>query len=575
MAVDVARLEAEMVARVDGEVRFDAMTRGAYSTDGSNYRQTPIGVVIPHTIDAGAEAIAVCRDFDVPVFSRGGGTSLGGQCTNVAVVIDWSKYCNQLLSVDASLRTCVVEPGIVLDELNDQLRDFELEFGPKPATHDHCTIGGMIGNNSCGSTAQRTGKVSDNIVRLEVLLYDGTRMWVGATDDEEYARIVNEGGRRAEVYWALRTLRDEYGEQVRATYPEIPRRVSGYNLDALLPEQGFDLARLLVGSESTLVTVLRAELRLVPTLKAKTLVMLGYDDIAAAADAVPAIVSCDPVALEGLDDVLINLERREHMHTRAVDLLPKGNAWLLVQFGGATTDEADDAADKMLATVGRSRHEDTVVFYDDPKHEEELWAVREAGLGATAHVDGVDYWPGWEDSAVGPDDLGDYLRQLLALFARYDLEGTSVYGHFGQGCVHCSIPFDLVTAKGVANFRSFVEDAAHLVHRFGGSLSGEHGDGQARGELLRVMFGDEIVGAFGRLKAIFDPYDRMNPGKVVDPVRAFRTTENLRLGTSYAPWTPVTFFGFPDDAASFEQAANRCVGVGTCRRSDGGVMCPS
>ncbi|HVV38204.1 MAG TPA: FAD-linked oxidase C-terminal domain-containing protein [Acidimicrobiales bacterium] len=574
MAVDVARLEAEMAARVDGEVRFDAMTRGAYSTDGSNYRQTPIGVVIPRTVDAGAEAIAVCRDFDVPVFSRGGGTSLGGQCTNVAVVIDWSKYCNQLLSVDASRRTCVVEPGIVLDELNDQLKDYQLEFGPKPATHDHCTIGGMIGNNSCGSTAQRTGKVVDNLARLEVLLYDGTRMWVGPTDDEEYGRIVGDGDgdRRAEVYRALRAVRDEYGELIRRTYPDIPRRVSGYNLDSLLPENQFDIARMLVGSESTLVTVLRAELRLVPTLKAKTLVMLGYDDIASAGDAVPGIVECAPVALEGLDDVLIKLERRKHLHAEAVDLLPKGNAWLLVQFGGDTAEQADDAAAKMLASIGRSRNDDTVVFYDDPNHEEELWAVREAGLGATAHVDGVDYWPGWEDSAVAPEDVGDYLRELLRLFAKYHYDGTSVYGHFGQGCVHCSIPFDLVTAKGVADFHDFTEEAARLVHRFGGSLSGEHGDGQARGDLLGIMFGDDIVDVFRHVKTIFDPHDRMNPGKVVEPNPR---DGQLRLGVDYRHVAGRTYFAFAEDEGDFARAALRCAGVGKCRHADGGVMCPS
>ncbi|MDN5771971.1 MAG: FAD-binding oxidoreductase, partial [Microlunatus sp.] len=283
-------LSSALAAAVGGEVCFDAGSRGAYASDSSNYRQVPIGVVIPRTVDDAVAAIAVCRDYDVPVLSRGGGTSLAGQGTNEAVVIDWTKFCHRLIAVDVQARTCVVETGIALDDLNAQLAEHGLMFGPKPATHRTCTIGGMIGNNSCGSTAQAYGKTVDNLTRLEILTYDGLRMWVGPTSGDEYDQILAAGGRKAEIYRTLRELRDSHLGEIRTRYPKIPRRVSGYNLDSLLPENHFDLARALVGSESTLVTVLHAELRLVAVPKAKAMVVLGYPDVGEAGDAVPTVL---------------------------------------------------------------------------------------------------------------------------------------------------------------------------------------------------------------------------------------------------------------------------------------------
>ena len=571
---DVVALERELQIETNAEVRFDAGSRGAYSTDASNYRQIPIGVVVPRTIDDVVVTLRVCRRHRAPVLSRGGGTSLAGECTNTAVVIDWSKYCNRLLSVDPDARTCVVEPGIVLDHLNEELKPFRLEYGPRPATHNHCTLGGMIGNNSCGATAQRTGKVVDNIVRLEVCTYDGERMWVEETSDDEYAAIVAAGGRRAEIYRAMRQLAEDYTTEIRERYPHIPRRVSGYNLDSLLPEFGFNIAQVLVGSESTLVTVLRAELKLVPVIDYTSMAVLAYSDIATAADAVPAVVEGSPTKLEAIDEKLIGFQRKKHLNPQAIDLLPDGGAWLMVEVGGDTQADADASMDKLLAHIDRKRDDGNVRFFDDPAHEDELWDVREAGLGSTAHIPGMPAtWPGWEDSAVAPERLGDYLRELQKLFDRYGLSDTSLYGHFGQGCVHCRIPFDLFSAEGVANFRSFLEDAADLVARFDGSLSGEHGDGQGRGELLVRMFGPRIVEAFGRLKAIFDPDNRMNPGKVVAPNPL---DDDLRIGTSYDHHVENTFFGYPADGGNFAKATLRCVGVGKCRREGGeGVMCPS
>ncbi|WP_436393372.1 FAD-binding and (Fe-S)-binding domain-containing protein [Amycolatopsis sp. MEPSY49] len=561
-------------------MRFDRGTRAAYSTDASNFRQVPIGVVVPKTPEDAVTAIAVAREFGAPVLSRGGGTSLAGQCTNTAVVLDFSKYCTELETVDADARTCVVQPGIVLDELNRQLADTGLRFGPEPATHMNCTLGGMIGNNSCGATAQRTGKVVDNIRRLEVLTYDGTRFWCGETTDEEYAGIEHHGDPRAAIYRQLRRLRDEYADEIRRRFPDIPRRVSGYNLDSLLPEHGFDVAGLLVGSESTLVTVLRAELELVSVLPERTLVVLGYPDIAKAADAVPSILPHEPVALEGVDHKLIRDQQIKDMNPQALREMPEGRAFLMVQFAASTHDEADRQAHKMLDALHDTEHEADVEFLDDPERENELWQVREAGLGATAHVPGkADTFEGWEDSAVAPERLGEYLRKLSALYEEFGYAGDtgpSLYGHFGQGCVHTRIPFDLYSADGVATYRRFMERAADLVASLGGSFSGEHGDGQSRGELLPKMFGTGLVTAFGQLKAVFDPGNRMNPGKVVAPARL---DEHLRLGAGWSPADPQDLhFRFPHDGGSFAQAANRCVGVGRCRQhttSGGQVMCPS
>jgi FAD/FMN-containing dehydrogenase/Fe-S oxidoreductase len=569
----VSGLEQRLRARVRGEVRFDAGTRAAYSTDASNYRQVPIGVVIPSTVDDAEAAVAACREHGVPVLSRGGGTSLAGQCCNEAVVLDWTKYCHRLVSVDQDKRTAIVEPGIALDNLNELLKPFGLMLGPKPSTHVSCTVGGMIGNNSCGSTAQAYGKMADAVARLEVLTYDGLRTWVGATDDAEYERVVAAGGRKAELYQGMRDLRDRYLGDIRQRYPKIPRRVSGYNLDQLLPENGFHVARALVGSESTLVTVLRAEVELVEIPPADALVVLGYPDITVAADAVPRILPHQPAALEGIDERLVDLEHSRSLAEDAIKQLPAGSGWLMVRLAGTEQDDADRKAHELIDDLTGDGDEPTVSFVDDPEREEQLWKAREAGLGATAYPpQGADTHEGWEDAAVPPERLGDYLRDFRKLLDGYGYEGSSLYGHFGQGCVHTRIPFDLTTADGIARYRRFVTESAELVVSYGGSLSGEHGDGQSRGELLPIMFGDRVVRAFEEFKALFDAGNRMNPGKIVHP---YRLDENLRQGVGYRPAEPRTHFAYPEDRHRFSHAAARCVGIGKCRGTSGGVMCPS
>jgi FAD/FMN-containing dehydrogenase/Fe-S oxidoreductase len=567
-------LRAALAAQVDGEVRFDAGTLAVYAHDGSNFRQVPVGVVVPRSVDAAVAAIAVCREAGVPVLSRGGGTSLAGQCCNEAVVIDWTKYCHRLVSVDPAARTAVIEPGMALDKANDALAGHGLMVGPRPSTHVSCTIGGMIGNNSCGASAQAYGKMVDSVRRLEILTYGGLRTWTGETSDAEYEQIIAAGGEKAELYRRLREICDSHLPAIRTGYPQIPRRVSGYNLDSLLPERGFHVARALVGSESTLVTVLQAEIDLVEVPKHKSLVVLGYPDIAEAADVVPLVVSHSPILLEGLDDTLISLEREEHLSQDALDKLPEGSGWLMIQFGGDTAEEADERAHALIEAVnGEGSHPKPHVAYtEDPQVEERLSEVREAGLGATAYPPGKhETHEGWEDAAVPPERLGDYLRDFRKLLERHDYHGASLYGHFGQGCVHTRIPFELRTDDGIAAYRSFMEEAADLVVSYGGSLSGEHGDGQSRGELLPKMFGPELMRAFGELKTAFDPGNRMNPGKVVHP---YRLDENLDL-RGWFPREPKTLFHYPEDGGKFTKAASRCVGIGKCRGHEGGVMCPS
>ncbi len=570
--IDAEALAAELRSQVHGEVRFDDGSRALYATDSSNYRQVPIGVVIPRDTEDVIATVAVCRRYGAPILARGCGTSLAGQCCNIAVIMDMSKYMHQIIELDPQKKLARVQPGIILDDLRNAAEQYKLTFGPDPATHSRCTLGGMIGNNSCGVHSVMAGKTDDNIEELEILTYDGLRMRVGRTSDEELERIIKEGGRRGEIYTRLKSLRDRYASLIRERYPKIPRRVSGYNLDQLLPENGFHVARALVGSECTCVTVLEATTRLVYSPPARTLLVLGYPDVYIAADHLMEILAHQPIALEGLDDRLIDGMRKKGLHPESIKLLPGGGGWLLVEFGGETRQEAADRARELMEELASKANAPGMKLFDNPEEAQLVWKVRESGLGASAFVPGEKLnWEGWEDSAVPPENLGNYLRDLRKLYDKYGYNGD-LYGHFGQGCVHTRTDFDLETTEGIRTFRSFLEDAADLVVRYGGSLSGEHGDGQARAELLPKMFGNELVEAFREFKAIWDPHWKMNPGKVVN---AYRIDENLRLGASYHPPQLKTHFKFPDDQGSFSRATLRCVGVGACRRMEGGTMCPS
>jgi FAD/FMN-containing dehydrogenase/Fe-S oxidoreductase len=574
--VDAARLADALRAQLGGEVhkniRFDRGARALYATDGSNYRQVPIGVVFPRDAGDVQATIAVCRDFGAPLLCRGGGTSLAGQCCNVAVILDFSKYMAGILEIDPARRIARVQPGVVLDTLRAAAEKHHLTFAPDPATHDRCTLGGMIGNNSCGVHSVMAGKTDDNIEELEILTYDGTRMKVGATSTAALESVVQAGGRRGEIYSKMRTIGATYGDLVRQRFPNIPRRVSGYNLNHLLPENGFHVARALVGSEGTCVTVLEATCRLVESPPERVLLVIAYPDIYRCADHVPEIMAHKPIGLEGFDDLLVGYTRAKGINSEGLAMLPQGAGWLMVEFGAESLPLAESQARGVIDALGRGANPPHMRLVVDKQQIKRIWEVRESALGVTSHVPGEPLnWEGWEDSAVAPEKLGGYLRNLRKMFAAYGYRG-SLYGHFGHGCVHTRINFDLQSKDGITKFRNFMEEAADLVVSYGGSISGEHGDGQARAELLPKMFGSELVQAFREFKSAWDPEWKMNPGKVIEP---YKLDENLRLGATYAPWEPKTDFQFAADHGSLAEATLRCVGVGKCRREEGGLMCPS
>ena len=438
----------------------------------------------------------------------------------------------------------------------------------------------MIGNNSCGAHAQMSGKADTNIEEMEVLLYDGTRMTVGWMTDAEMDARIRKGGRAGEIYRYLKSLRDRYADLIREKYPKIPRRVSGYNLDQLLPDEKgrFNIARSLVGSEGTLATVLEAKCKLIDARAQRVILMLGYSDVFEAADHITDILPFNPTALEGSDyKMFLSIQKKGGPQAQALKLMPDGKGWLMAEFGADKRDDALDVAYRVMTLLQGKPDAPRMRLFTEKKDMSRLWEIREAGLGATAFVPGErDMWPGWEDSAVAPEKLGQYLRELRELDKKYDYN-PSIYGHFGQGCIHCRYDFDLTSQAGISKWRSFMEEAVDLCVKHDGSLSGEHGDGQARGEFLNRMFGEELIQAFREFKSIWDPDWKMNPGKVVDP---YRMDENLRLGAGYHPREPETHFKWPEDGGSFAHATLRCVGVGKCRRkepkrAEDGTMCPS
>ena len=570
-------LAADLRTAVRGEVRFDAGSKALYASDASNYRQVPLGVVVPADAEDLVAALGVCRRFDVPFLTRGGGTSQNGQCVNVAVVADTSKYFNRVVSVDPDAKTAVVEPGVVCDVLRDAAEAHGLTFAPDPATHSRCTLGGMIANNSCGAHSVMAGKTVENVEALEILTYDGARFWVGPTPEPEVDAIIAAGGPRGEIYRRLRDLRDRYADRIRNEFPQIKRRVSGFNLDQLLPENGFNVARALVGTEGTCAVTLQAKVRLVHSPSCRVLLVLGFTDIFTAADAVPHYNRFAPIAIEGLDRAIIRGLEARGLKADEIALLPPGDAWVVLEFGADTVDAALAQAREAEAYFnGGGAGPDVSGFVVAEKaKQQKIWSIRETGASAVAlSVDPSKPDPiaGWEDAAVDPLRLGDYLRAFQALVDRYGYE-TCLYGHFGDGCVHARITFDLRSAQGVQVWRGFLREAAQLVVDFGGSLSGEHGDGQAKAEFLPIMYGPELMQAMGEFKAIWDPANRLNPGKVIN---AYRADENLRLGPAYKPVTLQTKLTFASpEGDGMQRAIERCIGMGKCRSLDGGTMCPS
>ena len=556
---DAAGLARQLGAEVRGEVRFDAKARALYAGDASNYRVPPAGVVLPLDVDDVIAAVAVCADFGAPVTQRGAGTSVVGNAIGAGVVIDNSRHLTAIRDLDPRTRRAVVEPGVVLDDLQRAAARHGLRFGPDPSSRSRCTVGGMVGNNACGARSVAWGTTAAGTHSLDVLTMDGTRFTAGPADG--YPPPIG-------LAAAVHELVHPHLALIRTTLPDWPRRVSGYALQHLLPEHGENLARALVGTEGSCVSVLGAVLDLVEVPPAVALAVLGYPDAPSAADAVPRLLQAYPLAVEGIDAALVAALVARGRRP-AVDL-PAGGAWLLVEMAGSDPTDAGNRARWLAADAARP-----ALVLVDPAQQRALWRIREEGAGlATRTADGGEAWPGWEDATVPPQRLGGYLREFDELRRRHGRSGT-VYGHFGEGCMHVRLDFDLLTPAGVGAYRRFAEAAADLVVAHGGSLSGEHGDGRARGELLNRMYAPSVLRLFERFKTIFDGRGLMNPGIGVRPVPL---DADLRYGVAAAGrGAPgATFLGFPADNGDFARAMRRCVGVGACRRTDGvGVMCPS
>ncbi len=547
-------LAADLAKVVGGDVRFDAAHRAMWAADASNYRKVPIGVVSPRDAADVEAALAVCREHRVPVLGRGAGTSIGGQAVNTAVILDFTRYMNKVLDVDPDARVARVQPGVICDQLRDAAAPHGLTFGPDPSTHNRCTIGGMVGNNACGSHSVAWGKTVDNTERLELLTYRGERLDTAAPTGD--------------IPRKLAALHERVGDRVVEAFPDLTRRVSGYNLDQL----PHDLAKAIVGSEGTLGVITAATMKLVESPPVRALAVLGFPDAYVAADNVMVVREHAPLTIEGMDAGLIAALRAQNPVETASRALPPGGGWLYVETGGATREEAVAAAQAVVTSM-RPYGLTEAVVESDPARMKALWRIREDGAGIlTRSPDGGEAWPGWEDAAVPPERFGAYLREFDQVLARHGRRGV-YYGHFGDGCLHVRIDFDLMSQPGIANFRAFMEDAADTVVAHGGSLSGEHGDGRARSELLPRMYPPDIIAAFEEFKGIFDPDDRMNPGCIV---RSARMDEDLRVFMGM----PVLADGeqqlaFRHDRGEFGRALRRCLGVGKCVTAHGGVMCPS
>ncbi|NUR57534.1 MAG: FAD-binding oxidoreductase [Catenulispora sp.] len=532
------------------DVDFSSRRRAEYSADASNYRHVPLGVGFPRDADQVARAVAICRDHRVPVTLRGGGTSVAGNAIGEGLLLDCSRHFNRLLALDPDARTARVEPGLVLDRLQAAAAPHRLRFGPDPSTASRCTLGGMIGNNACGARSLAFGTTADNVLSLDLLLADGTR----ATARRGTSGVAELDGR-------LRALAERHGAAIRRELGRFPRQASGYALQHLLPENGFDVARALVGSEGTLAAVLGAELRLVPVLQDRVLVVAAYPDMVAAATDVPRALPLRPSAIEGLDAELVRVWAARR-RAAVPAMLPDAGGWLFIE----TT---PDRAVGLVADLEGATQTRVVVGEADQKA---LWRIREDGAGlATRTPDGAEAWPGFEDAAVPPEQLAPYLRDFETLMRRSGRRGT-VFGHFGEGCLHVRIDHDLQTAAGRERFAEFTAAATALVVEHGGSVSGEHGDGQARSGLLAAMYSPELLAAFEEFKAAFDPGAVLNPAVLVAP-RAFDA--DLRAPGVVQDSPPTLGLALSADGGDFARAARRCVGVGKCRSMTGGVMCPS
>ncbi|WP_307831228.1 FAD-binding and (Fe-S)-binding domain-containing protein [Nucisporomicrobium flavum] len=553
---------ADLAARLRragvGDVLDDATNRSMYASDASLYRVVPRAVVRPKSEDEVAATLAVCRELGVPLTARGAGTSVAGNAIGPGVVVDFSRYLHQVLEVDPAARSARVQAGTVQATLQAAARPYGLRFGPDPSTHTRCTIGGMIGNNSCGARTLGYGRTSDNVLALSALTVDGSRLVTGP-----------ELSGAEPITAALREVVGANLAVARTEFGRFGRQVSGYAVEHLLPERGFNLTEFLVGSEGTLAVVTEATVRLVADPAHRVLVVLGYPDFGTAGDVIPAILEFAPTACEGIDSRICEV-LRSRRGPGSVPPLPGGQAWLMVELAGDDLGEVRERVAKLVASAAAV---DSMVV-EDPVAAAPLWRIREDGAGLAGRApSGLPAHAGWEDAAVPPAKIGAYLRDFDTLVDRHGLTAMP-YGHLGDGCVHVRLDFPLDRPGGPGRFRAFLEDAADLVVSYGGSLSGEHGDGRARSELLTRMYSPAAMDLFRQIKHTFDPDGLLNPGNLVDPDPV---DANVRVAQA-RPVRQRLALAYHGDGGDFNQAVHRCTGVGKCRADNtgtGGVMCPS
>ena len=579
-------LEHELRRALRGDVRFDAASRLLYATDASMYQVDPIGVVIPRDADDVAAAIDVAKRQQVALLPRGGGTSLTGQTVNRALVMDLSRHMNAVLEVNAEERWARVQPGVVQDELNAHVRPLGLLFGPDTSTSNRATLGGMIGNNSGGSHSIAYGLTVEHVIELTAILADGSRVVFKELTPAELEAKARGGDTEGRIYREVLRLRAEYADEIRARYPAYWRRVAGYNLNELLgpfparvpgrttASNGapLNIARVLVGSEGTLMTVVEAKVRLVERPKKTALDVIHYADIQEALESSQSILETGPYAVELTDKLILDLARDNIEQSKRMGFVNGDpGAILIVEYAGDTEAEVRAKVEALEAKRQRERFGYAAHLAFDPAEQQSIWKLRKAGLGLLLGMKGDKKPIAFvEDTAVDPKHLATFVPRFRDIFKRHDATGA-YYGHCSVGCLHIRPVIDLKTRRGLEQVRAIADEITDLVLEFGGTISSEHGDGRARSPFLERMYGPRLMQAFREFKRAFDPEGRMNPGNIVDSPGI---TEHLRYGAQYTTWEPATLLDFTGQGG-FARAVEMCNGVGVCRKTLEGTMCPS
>ena len=571
---DTGNLEEVIAAGLEGEVRLDALTRTVYSTDASIYEIVPTGVVLPCSVDDVSHTIRTAGERGVPVLPRGGGTSLAGQTVGEGLQIDFSRYMNRILEVDAEERWARVQPGVVLDELNAAVAPQGLQFGPDVSTSSRANVGGMIGNNSCGSHSIVHGRTVDHVLELGVVLSDGSTATLGPLTPSGFEERSRRPGIEGGAYREVRSVVDDYAAEIEERFPKVMRRVSGYNLDSLTaPEAPFDLSKIVVGSEGTLCAVVEAKVRLVERPRHTVVVACHFEDLVEAMEANLHAVSTAPAASELMDRVLMDQTRGQLSYqSRRGFLQGDPEALLCVEYYGDGQAELRDRCEDLEARLRGAGLGYAYVRAFTSAEQKDIWDLRKAGLGLLMGLKG-DAKPtaGVEDTSVPVEHLPDYIARVRSLMSEQGVAQATYYGHASVGVIHIRPVLDLKSRDGIATLRALEERMSDWVLEYGGAMSAEHGDGLARSEWIEKMFGPRLPRAFARVKAAFDPAGVLNPGKIVDPPPM---DANLRYGDGYPEVREETYFRY-DEAGGFQQAVEMCSGVGQCRKKLVGTMCPS